>query len=119
MGIVVGMWSLLLSTGRRPATVAWASLVPLDDAGRRPDVCATDGLVGRRHLAPGAVGGNGADHDAEVVGDIARRPPLGVRIGLAHDAHGTGSAAQPLCTKSVDNAQSLCNLTFADTPHGN
>ena len=76
-------------TARRAPAVAGPGLVPLDDATGPPDMRTADRLVGRRHLAPCPVGAHGPDRHPEVGGDIAARPPLGLRIWRVHPADGS------------------------------
>ena len=69
---------------RWSAAVTGPLVVPLDDAPGAPHMGPTDCAVGRRHLATGPIRRDRADRDAEVVGDVRCRPPVGVRVGLGH-----------------------------------
>lgn len=63
------------------------SLVPRHDRSRAPQVGAAEGLVRLRHLAAVPVGTHRADLDAEVLGDLRRRPPLRLWIRARHTVH--------------------------------
>jgi len=87
---------------RRTASVAGTGLVPVDDPAWPPDVGSTDRLVWGRHLLASPIRADGADRYAEIGRNIARCPPLGVRVGLAHAPDGSGGATCFLRSEFMD-----------------